>query len=334
MAESSKIEWTDHTASPWYGCAHRVLPDGTEHPGCAHCYAETMSGRNPGTLGIWGEGGTRVKSKSFIGNLRKWNREAAAAGKVVSVFPSLCDPFEDRPELVPWREEMLSVIDECPNVRLLLLTKRPENVRRMWTNTSRIWLQKPEDHGPRNPWWRGNVAIGTSISDQKTADELLWRLRSLGDLCPICFVSYEPAIGPVRNGGYCHDCGTHASVDGRCCCATKGSLDWWIVGGESGHHARPMHPQWARDIRDQCVAAGVPFFFKQWGEWLPQCENPFQPSKYGFIHRNGTFYRDLPDDVMASDISGVGWVGKKAAGRLLDGREWNELPAAFTATSK
>lgn len=108
MGETTKIEWCDHTASPWYGCAH-------VHAGCDHCFAEAMAKRNPATLGTWGEGGARVQSKSFAANCRKWNKQANEHGVIESVFPSLCDPFEDHPALVPWRKEMFDVIDECQN---------------------------------------------------------------------------------------------------------------------------------------------------------------------------------------------------------------------------
>src|ERR1019366_7497597 len=107
MATETNISWADHTASPWYGCAHATFvdADGKEksHVGCLSCYAETMSKRNPGTLGVWGKNGTRVMSASFHKNCLRWNREAERDGVVRSVFPSICDPFEQR-DLVEWRE--------------------------------------------------------------------------------------------------------------------------------------------------------------------------------------------------------------------------------------
>ena len=112
MGEQTKIQWCDHSASPWHGCEHARMPDGSEHPGCWNCYAEAMSRRNQRVLGVWGGDGTRVKSKSFVKNLIAWNKVGEKRGRPVSVFPSICDPFENRPELVPWREEMFATIDQ------------------------------------------------------------------------------------------------------------------------------------------------------------------------------------------------------------------------------
>jgi len=374
MGENTKIEWCDHSASPWHGCAHATA-DGIFHPGCEHCYAETMSGRNPGTLGVWGNEGTRVKSKSFINNLRKWNREAKAAGKVVSVFPSLCDPFEDRPELVPWREEMFRTIDECQNLRLLLLTKRPQNVRRMWPSLPCVQCGSGEceRHSPLSGH-RENVWILASVSDQRTADVLVPDLLKCRELVPVLGLSVEPLLGPIDLGqawekhcefdrSYfppsnwegtlnecpnCDDGRCPSGDDAYCCrecggtCTVKG-IDWVIVGGESGPHARPMHPDWARSIRDQCDAAGVAFFFKQWGEWICRpvdydAENAHitcllrdgswtayshHPSD-GWYTLGQSFWRKtgtIPDDTLEPHR-----VGKKLAGRLLDGVEHNAMP--------
>jgi protein gp37 len=367
MASDSKIEWTDHSASPWYGCAHRILDDGTPHPGCEHCYAEGNAKRNPGTLGQWGDDGTRVRSKSFIANLHLWNRKAAAAGKIVSVFPSICDPFEDwqGPILshrkdkdgTPFqlyrfeggftehrltaqvamepvtmddlRREMFQALDECPHVRLLLLTKRPENVRRMLASWVRDRCGNESPAASMLPV--PNIAIGTSISDQATADELVPKLLACRDLGPVLFLSVEPLVGPVdltrlNNGGGERYDALRAEVvtAGRNRFRTSDTdpLDWVIVGGESGHHARPMHPQWARDVRDQCTAAGVPFFFKQHGEWMPVF--------HGIDPNKGDPKCSIREFHNFADGQQMWLVGKKAAGRLLDGREWNELPAAFS----
>lgn len=268
MGANTKIEWTDHTASPWHGCAK-------VHAGCDHCYAEAMSVRNPGTLGVWGESGVRVKSKSFISNLRKWNLQGEKEGRVISVFPSLCDPFEDRPELVPWRQEMFAVADECPWIRLLLLTKRPENVRRMWCSHVNT------DGMPPSQLYRRNVWLGCSISDQPTADAMIPELLQLRGLCAGLFVSAEPLLGPVDfrriqgSDGWAIDAlrGVYSlhhdeGVDHPAALEEHDGgpkLDQVIVGGESGPHARPCNLSWVRLIRDQCKAAGVPCFVKQLG---------------------------------------------------------------------
>lgn len=288
MGEHSKIEWTDHTASPWYGC-EKVAE------GCKNCYAAAMSRRNPAVLGEWGPDGTRPKSKSFFRNLELWNAQAEKAGKPVSVFPSLCDPFEDRADVEEVRKEMFAAADRLPWIRLLLLTKRPQFIWDMWP-----WEDAPIGaHDWRAP--RHNIWIGTSIACRKDLCNIR-TLRMCRELSPVLFLSIEPLI---------EDLGT---LDLR-------GMDWVIVGGESGPNARPMHPSWVRAIRDQCQAAGVPFLFKQWGEWYPVKQSSCAPGYLApNINRASEWTRD---DLGAPEFAKV---GKKAAGRLLDGREWNEFP--------
>lgn len=336
MGDTTKIEWADHTASPWYGCSHAVLSDGVEHPGCANCYAEAMAKRNPVTLGQWGTEGTRVKSKSFSRSCEAWNKQAERDGVRRSVFPSLCDPFEsveawDGP-LNSWRAGLFSVIDNCPWLDFLLLTKRPQNVRKMWpdysyhaciTGDCPHWNAADCD---QNTKYRDNVWLLASVSDQRTADELIPELMECRDLVPVLGLSMEPLLGPVDLRG--------------------AAIDWVIVGGESGPNARPMHPDWARSIRDQCQAAGVPFHFKQFGEYL--CDNI--PDDFTGAHANCIDF--LGRDCAISYANGERWeahaeksiwskcgtydrrwviahkVGKKAAGRELDGRTWDEFPKA------
>lgn len=371
MAENSKIEWTDHTFNPWRGCTHRVLPDGTPHPGCEHCYAETMSKRNPSTLGVWGEGGVRVMAAAQQWRaVEKWNREAGELGRIDRVFcASLADVFEDWPRgmnfadgSVAWwrsdrgvctagqttvshvrderlatmddaRRDLFKLIDATPHLFWLLLTKRPENVRRMWCSHVNT------DGRPPSMLRRENVAIGTSISDQATADELVPQLLVCRDLAPVLFLSVEPLVGPVdlKPRPRRDMCLLEHPHDGPC--QTQG-IDWVIVGGESGNKPdiRPMHGQWPRDIRDQCVAAGVPFFFKQWGEWLPISDAPIEVMQAANRYKQTGLLRsgasgdqvtkelcDAQDDLPELCYR----VGKHAAGRLLDEREWNELPAAL-----
>ena len=355
MGEQSKIEWCDHTASPWYGCTKISS-------GCTNCYAATLSKRNPGTLGIWGDDGTRVKSKSFIANLRKWNRDAERTGKVASVFPSMCDPFEDRPELVEWRNEMFAVADELPWIRLLLLTKRPENIRRMWPFKADQEAAKEiaANEGDAHPYYRPNVWLLTSIANQSDAESYVLPLVCKSNFAPVYGLSIEPMLGPIdltrieKGGGETYNAltgeiTTHRGHTFRC--SDTEPIRWVIVGGESGHGARPMHPDWARSLRDQCVAANVAFFFKQWGEWAPWMnEDHFThcgeekhahawldsaTDKQGLawiVDDDGSWSNwtgDPPTDAggqCLETVAVMGRVGKKAAGRLLDGREWNETP--------
>ena len=297
MAENSTIEWTTHTFNPWRGCTK-------VSPGCAHCYAETLSARNPGTLGKWGPNGTRVIASETQWKLvRKWDREAAIAGRRDRVFcASLADVFEG-PETMPaeaWpkvraaRVRFFHLISETPDLDWLLLTKRPENVRRFCEAGDRSWAENT----PRNVW------LGTSVENQAAADARIPHL--LATDARVRFLSMEPLLGPVDLSRYLPNTFTGFPRGPR--------VNWAIVGGESGPKARPVHPRWVRSLRDQCRAAGVPFFFKQWGEYGPEQTKPiaFTPVTSG-----------VPMDEPASMFR----VGKKDAGRLLDGREWNEVPA-------
>lgn len=348
MGADSKIEWTDHTFNPWIGCSK-------VHGGCTNCYAEELMANRYGKV-QWGPNGTRVMTSptNWVKPLL-WNRQANAAGVRAKVFcASLADVFEDwhggrdgdgamtchktgedlsvnanghvwpagwpsmsdgddwgiRPfTMQDARRRLFALIDKTPHLDWLLLTKRPENVLRMWP-------KKPfEDsawNGTLDGYWhrveqqkvRQNVFLGTSVSDQASADKQIPDLLKCRDLCPVLFLSAEPLLGPVD---------LSVPWEGESELQTL-QADWVIVGGESGHGARPMHPQWARDIRDQCQAAGVPFFFKQWGEWVP-AEDGSSPIVNGYCHEQPGFRR----------------VGKKAAGRLLDGREWSEFPETVTA---
>ena len=197
-------------------------------------------------------------------------------------------------------------------------------------------------------WPLPNVWLGTSVENQEQADKRIPHL--LQTPAAVRFLSIEPLLGridltklpvPGAKEGLCVD--ALKSNDARYFEAEH-HVDWVIVGGESGHGARPMHPDWARSLRDQCVAAGVAFFFKQWGEYI--CE----PIPDDFSAAHDCCIDHLGRDCAISFSHGERWeahaekstwqrcekfdrrwvlpnrVGKKAAGRLLDGREWNEMP--------
>lgn len=228
MAENTKIQWCDHTFNPWIGCAK-------VNEGCKFCYAETLMDTRYGRV-QWGVNGTRSRTKTWKDPLR-WNRAAEAAGERRKVFcASLADVFEDRRELIPWRLDLFDLIDNCPHLYWLLLTKRPENVRSMWK-------------GPN----RDNVWIGTSIANQDNADEFIPRLLSCRGLGAHLFLSLEPQI---------------ARVDLARFLFPTPVIDWVIVGGESkqGHgEPRGFHLEWAKVTVQQCREASVPCFVKQLG---------------------------------------------------------------------
>jgi protein gp37 len=306
MGRDSRIEWTSHTFNAWRGCTQ-------VSPGCAFCYAEATAKRNPGVLGIWGDDGTRViAAEAYWAQPRAWNAEAKAAGERRRVFClSMGDVFEDRPELLLPRHRLFDLIRQTPALDWLLLTKRPENIEQLRTDA---------DFGADPDWWGdrppANVWLGVSVEDQKRADE---RIRILlGIRARVHFLSIEPLVGPMwlPEDFLLPD---FAEDDPRY------TARWVIVGGESGPHARPMHPDWARSLRDQCQDAGLPFFFKQWGEWAPGDQSEEQRRAILSIEGHGG-HRANAVRFIGCDREPMFRVGKKAAGRLLDGRTWDELP--------
>jgi len=315
MGQNSAIEWTTHTHNPWTGCTK--VSDG-----CKFCYAEALMDKRWGKV-KWGDNGTRARaSDAYLREPFKWDRLAKAAGERHRVFcASLADVFEDRPELMPWRRDLFDTICRTPNLDWLLLTKRPENALRMMVEAGLYAVENPNLPHPQPNLW-----IGTSVEDQKNADARIPHLLQ----CPaaVRFLSAEPLLGPISFrwlAGWPENAPTTAMNPTGITDEYDGlrRLDWVIVGGESGHGARPMHPDWARNLRDQCQAAGVAFFFKQWGEWSPRV-GQFSDEQLWARDRSGGVLWDnrIPQMIR---------VGKKAAGRLLDGREWSEFPAAVAA---
>jgi protein gp37 len=174
---------------------------------------------------------------------------------------------------------IIGVMEHSPQHTFQILTKRPER------------MMKSECFGLPT---MSHVWLGVSVEDQKTADQRIPLL--LRTPAAVRFVSYEPALEPLDLTAYLT-------------CFVPCPLNWVIAGGESGPGARPSHPNWFRSVRDQCQAAHVPFFFKQWGEWVSVSEVA-GPGEHHHFPDGATVRR----------------TGKKLAGRLLDGREWNEYP--------
>jgi protein gp37 len=313
--KNTAIEWCDHTFNPWEGCTK-------VSPGCAHCYAETRNARfGGGTAPNWGKGAPRSRTSVHNWNqVCKWNSEAGklppADGDQVRewhrprVFcASLADWLDDEVP-IEWLIDLLNLIRETPNLDWLLLTKRPQ----LWKWRVSMALLENFDaiHGESDglqdwlcAWAAGkppaNVWIGTTVEDQQRADERIPDLLKIP--ARVRFLSCEPLLTHV-NAMY------HFANN-------PGQLHWVICGGESGPGARPMHPQWATSLRDQCAAAGVPFLFKQWGEWLPWGERNHYPD----IERGNACDHTWADGEVSFRV------GKKAAGRLLDGIEHNGFPA-------
>lgn len=261
MAEVSKIEWTDSTFNPWIGCTKIA-------PACDHCYAADMAKRYGWVE--WGNAPRKRTSAALWRNPMKWQRGAEAFfaehGRRRRVFcASLADVFDNQ---VPteWRDDLWRVIEATPDLDWLLLTKRPQNIEKML---------------PIAPFWdgiKGHVWLGTTIEDQKHASQNVPFL--LKHDAAVRFVSVEPMLGPIdlRHVWPDHTADLNAFTgEARHLLGMSGHLhplNWVIAGGESGPQARPSDPAWFKSLRDQCKAAGVPFLFKQWGEFAPDLTYP------------------------------------------------------------
>jgi protein gp37 len=237
--KNSKIDWTDHTFNPWMGCTKVST-------GCANCYAETLMDTRFGRV-KWGPEGTRVRtSAAYWKEPLKWNEEAEKRGGSPRVFcGSLCDIGELRTDLIQHRLDLKTLIRRTPNLRWLLLTKRPENIDRLF-DSSFFMANR-------------HVALGVSVENQKQADRRIPQLLEIP--ANMRFLSVEPMLDRISlvNGPYWNFELRYGE-----------GIDWVICGGESGPGARPLHPSWVRHLRTQCNIANTPFFFKQWGEYSPE----------------------------------------------------------------
>lgn len=286
MGQDTRIEWADHTFNPWWGCTK-------VSPGCAHCYAEAFDKRHGGAH--WGPGvARRPTSDRAWGEPLRWAKSALAADTRARVFCASMADWCDEEAPVGSIDRLWTVIRQTVrSLDWMLLTKRPERIAQLlpadWSTLSEhVWL-------------------GTTVEDQQRAEERIPHL--LAAPARIRFLSCEPLLGPVDLSAWLpidHGdvCGwapdvleTARMIDGGG--PWPRHLHWIIAGGESGGKARPMFPEWACTLRDQAKAAQVAFHFKQWGEWAPSAE-----------------FDGIP----------LVRIGKKAAGRVLDGRTWDEVP--------
>lgn len=309
--KNSQISWTDHTFNPWSGCTK-------VSPGCANCYAEALSDRFQ-TLGKWGKGASRVRTKpSYWRQPLAWNNAQGRHQEFMSglaerprVFCASLADWLDEEVPIEWLADLLDLIRQTPNLDWLLLTKRPEN----WQDRMlQVWGKAPKNSDlfyfvddwrnagntsfRWNPQAPPNVWIGTTVEDQKRADERI--PRPLEIPAKVRFLSCEPLLekvdlmwpeslfpdGPQRCcSGY--QCGCHGQPAEP---PILYGIDWVIAGGESGPNARPMAPDWAHSLRDQCKAANVPFFMKQMG---------------GTKDKRGDL-EDLPDDLRIREFPNTG----------------------------
>ena len=369
MAGNSAVEWTEATWNPIVGCSIKSPGCTNCYAMKMAARIEAMNAKAaPGRETAPQYNGTTRK----VSGHAVWTGKLAQASDDVLFAPlrrkkpttyfvnSMGDLFhEECPD--EWIDRVFAVMALCPQHTFQVLTKRAARMRDYMANVERevLWMNAVADlfeidcsllnsrypypiMGQREPWLPlPNVWLGVSTERQQEADERIPML--LQTPAAVRFISAEPLLGPIdlvtplytgeagiTMRGYLRD---HAEPDDFHHHARK--LDWVIVGGESGRDARPMHPQWPQSLRDQCGAAGVPFFFKQWGEFAP-CDAINTSMRHALCNWIGEPPRLERDWVKALDflkksrgIDGahvLARMGKSIAGRRIDGIEHNAMP--------
>ena len=343
----TKIEWSEFSWNPFRGCRHKS-------DGCKFCYAELIASRFSGT-------DKNGKVLPFSNVASKVNGEPRWNGKTELDEQMLLEPlkrkkpttyfvnsmsdtfYEEMPD--EWIDKLFAVMALSSNHTFQILTKRAERMKKYLSKdflSLEVWLASNEISSPfddnyvlktlRKTKGRGlfplpNVWIGVSVENQQTADERIPHL--LNTPAAVRFLSCEPLLDKV-DLTKCRDSNgsefnylENEHIGSNLTCFIRNKIDWVIVGGESGNNARPTNPDWVKSLRDQCYKSDTAFFFKQWGEWFPVCEQPADGANWAIgkdkalthIHR----WKDETENVSFK-------VGKKNAGRFLDGREWNEFP--------
>lgn len=364
MGDNSAIEWTDST---WNPIRARNVKTGKigwhcEHvsEGCRNCYAERQ---NKGFFNLGT--GLPYKSKSrdaveifideaTLGQPLRWKRPRKI---FVCSMTDLFGSWVTNEQIAA----IFGVMMATPHHTYQVLTKRPERMVEWFHWVERgFWAIGGERRHPReiceraalryvevnghaqrpDDWPLPNVWLGVSVENEGTKD----RIDELFQVdAALYWLSIEPLLGPLDIAWYlrvshaCPNCGDGSGWEGdRCSCSTEEEvhtyieqpgIGWVVAGGESGREARPTHPDWVRSLREQCKEAYIPFFFKQWGEWLPlNQQDPLQcpDGRQEHVWPDGRIY-DGTEPIKRECVQ-VSRVGKRAAGRLLDGREWNQFP--------
>jgi protein gp37 len=325
MGDKTNIEWTDATWNPMVAFNVETGKRGhwcvTVSEGCRFCYASRMNETAyPVGTGISYKAQNRDKVRLELHQptIEKMLR----SGKQGRVFVcSMTDLFlKDHSD--EWLITVFAVMALCQKKTFQVLTKRIERAvqfmnagytqEAIWNEMSRlINAYHLKDRYVYAVWPLPNVWIGTSVEDQKSADERIPHLLRVPAV--VRFLSCEPLLGKLDLRDYL---GWHCSD-----IPEDMQIQWLICGGESGPNARPMHPDWARSLRDQCEAAGVPFLFKQWGEYLH--ESQFSDMKTSM---DPDTWEHLASPVGVPNRLQYKKVGKKAAGRLLDGVQHDGYP--------
>lgn len=286
---TSKIEWTDKTWNLVTGCSKVSL-------GCEHCYAERMAKRLAGRYGY------PEAPHHFDVTLHPERLDEPLKRRKPTMYflCSMGDLFHEDVSTT-FIADVWNIMRQCPQHTFQILTKRPYPMLSIVT-----------DWGIVLP----NVWLGVTAENQAMADKRIPLL--LQTPAAVRFVSAEPLLRSIDLDLYLPNNVYERNAPLMNYHKPGPRLDWVIIGGESGPGARPMHPQWVRDVRDQCQAAGTPWFFKQWGAWTPGAtyDYPFGPAEIGerCIEHDGKWTRMYR-------------VGKKRAGHLLDSEEYREFPA-------
>ena len=333
VGDKTKIAWADATWNPVTGCSKIS-------PACVNCYAERDSQRMRGRFGYPGDDPFRVTlHKARLENPLRWKKPRR-------IFVcSMGDLFH---ESVPkeYIAAVFGVMAAASQHTFMLLTKRPIRMREwfkwielrvcpgvsLYDHAEDLDLELHRNDIPR--WPLPNVWIGVTAEDQRHAE---MRIPVLLDVpAEVRFVSVEPMLGPVNVERWLE---VGATDTGPPYVADIPRLDWVICGGESGSNARPMHPEWVCNLRDQCVEAGVPYMFKQWGEWAPRGGyGVFEgslPEDDGVRVKIGLDGRNTSTDQTVAAVPGGGtddnpiWVGRfgrNFTGRIIEGREWHQFP--------
>lgn len=314
MSEKSNISWTDATWSPVTGCD-------PISPGCKNCYAkrevEQRWSKNPKSV-FFGRAFNDVQChESALSQPLSWKKP-----KKIFVCPRADLFHDDVPD--SFIDRAFAVMALAPQHTFQVLTKRSRRMQEYMSGGGRAAavfdLMRNSELGymanqaklPPQSWPLPNVWLGVSVEDQAAANERIPLL--LKTPAAVRWISAEPLLGPVSLRWLAafpeNSPNTATNPSGR----TDGlrRLDWVVVGGESGQKARPMSPDWARGLRKQCADSGVPFYFKQWGEWIPMLGQ-----------RDGV---PVKQKIETTDGWIMGWAGTKAAGRLLDGVLHDDYP--------
>lgn len=296
MGDNTKIEWADASWNPIVGCTK-------VSEGCRNCYAFDLH---------------KMRHKAKLEG-KQLPEQYAKPFSEIQLFPdrleqplrwkrprkifvnSLSDLFHpDVPD--SFLDEIFTIMAKAKQHTFMVLTKRPERMKRYMESCQR----GADDIGGRFPW--KNVWMGVTVENQQAADERIPLL--LKTPAAVRWISVEPMVGPVDLEKWTRNDDMGVPVGHE--------IDWVVCGGESGNKARPIHQDWARSLRDQCQAAGVPFFFKQWGEWL-EFQEATCPGRVPISSLRGNVHT-------FDDGTEVVRVGIRAAGRLLDGKLWDQYP--------